>query len=171
MIAPDINVLVYAAWNEATDHAAYSAWLETVRQQTRPLILFEPVLAGFFRVLTHRRIITHPFTFAEVEKWVNTLLETDTVTFARAGERHWHIFSTLCRTTRATGNFIPDAYLAALAIERGCEWITADRGFARFPALKWRHPLTQKRIAQSRWSRAHLFLNLCKSAKSVVILY
>jgi predicted nucleic acid-binding protein len=34
-----------------------------------------------------------------------------------------------------------DAYFAALAIEHGCEWITADRGFARFPGLRWRHPL------------------------------
>jgi predicted nucleic acid-binding protein len=36
---------------------------------------------------------------------------------------------------------VSDAYLAALAIEHGCEWITTDRDFSRFPGLKWRHPL------------------------------
>ena len=29
-----------------------------------------------------------------------------------------------------------DAWYAALAIESGCEWVTFDRGFARFPGLK-----------------------------------
>ncbi|MDR7300981.1 putative nucleic acid-binding protein [Haloactinomyces albus] len=41
----------------------------------------------------------------------------------------------------AKGNLVPDAYLAAIAIEHGCEWITADRGFARYPGLRWHHPL------------------------------
>ena len=39
---------------------------------------------------------------------------------------------------------IPDAYLAALALEKGTELITTDRGFARFPGLKWKHPLDGK---------------------------
>lgn len=41
----------------------------------------------------------------------------------------------------AKGNLIPDAYHAALAIEYGCQWISLDRGFSRFPRLQWRHPL------------------------------
>jgi len=34
----------------------------------------------------------------------------------------------------------PDAWFAALAIESGCEWITPDRDYARFPGLRWRTP-------------------------------
>ena len=49
--------------------------------------------------------------------------------------------STLCSTAAAKGNLVPDAYLAALAIEAGCEWITTDRDFSRFPGLRWRSPL------------------------------
>jgi hypothetical protein len=41
----------------------------------------------------------------------------------------------------ATGALVPDAYFAALAIESGSEWVTADRDYARFPGLRWRHPL------------------------------
>ncbi|MBM4037366.1 MAG: type II toxin-antitoxin system VapC family toxin [Planctomycetes bacterium] len=41
----------------------------------------------------------------------------------------------------AKGNLVADAFLAALAIENGCEWITTDRDYARFPGLRWRHPL------------------------------
>ena len=51
------------------------------------------------------------------------------------------IATRLCRAANAKGNLIPDAYLAALAIESGTEWITADRDFSRFPGLQWRHPL------------------------------
>jgi len=57
------------------------------------------------------------------------------------GRRHWTIFSRLCREVAAKGNLVPDAYLAALAIESGSEWITTDRDFSRFPGLRWRHPL------------------------------
>jgi hypothetical protein len=47
----------------------------------------------------------------------------------------------LCRRGNARGNLVPDAYLAALAIESGSEWITTDRDFGRFPDLRWGHPL------------------------------
>jgi predicted nucleic acid-binding protein len=60
------------------------------------------------------------------------------------GERHWDIFQRLCREANAKGNLIPDAYLAALAIESGAEWITTDRDYARFPGLRWRHPLSAR---------------------------
>jgi hypothetical protein len=52
----------------------------------------------------------------------------------------------------AKGNLVPDAYLAALAIEHGCEWISADRDFARFPGLRWRHPFD---CAGTRMPRRH----------------
>jgi predicted nucleic acid-binding protein len=56
------------------------------------------------------------------------------------GPRHWEIFSKLCREADARGNLVADAYLAALAIEFGSEWISTDGDYARFPALKWRRP-------------------------------
>lgn len=59
------------------------------------------------------------------------------------GPRHWDLFVSLCNRAGARGNLIPDAYFAALAIESGSEWITTDRGFARFPGLRWRHPLAE----------------------------
>jgi toxin-antitoxin system PIN domain toxin len=58
------------------------------------------------------------------------------------GPRHWDIFKRLCEVASVKGNLVPDAYLAALAIESGCEWITTDRDYSRFPGLKWRHPLS-----------------------------
>ena len=57
------------------------------------------------------------------------------------GLRHWEIFCSLCAEAGVKGNLVPDAYLAAMAIESGCEWITTDRDFSRFKGLRWRHPL------------------------------
>lgn len=56
------------------------------------------------------------------------------------GPRHWKLFTDLCRRAGAKGNLVPDAYLAALAIESGSEWITTDPDYARFPDLRWHHP-------------------------------
>jgi predicted nucleic acid-binding protein len=58
------------------------------------------------------------------------------------GRRHWKIFMRLCREAEARGNLIPDAYLAALAIESSSEWITSDRDFTRFRELRWSPPPT-----------------------------
>ena len=56
------------------------------------------------------------------------------------GARHWDIFQRLCTASAVRGNLAPDAYLAALAIESGCEWVTTDRDFARFDGLRIRSP-------------------------------
>ena len=39
------------------------------------------------------------------------------------------------------GNLVPDAHIAALAIEYEAEVHTNDGDFARFPGLRWRNPL------------------------------
>ena len=59
----------------------------------------------------------------------------------RPGDRYWPIFDGLCRRTQARGALIADAQHAALALEHGCEWISFDRDFAKFPDLRWGHPL------------------------------
>jgi predicted nucleic acid-binding protein len=56
------------------------------------------------------------------------------------GDVHWPLFGKLCVDAKATGNLVQDAWNAALAIEAGCEWITTDRDYSRFPGLNWRSP-------------------------------
>jgi uncharacterized protein len=59
------------------------------------------------------------------------------------GPRRWEVFARLCRAADARGNLVPDAYPAALAIESGSEWITADRDYSRLPGPRRRHPLAR----------------------------
>jgi predicted nucleic acid-binding protein len=35
---------------------------------------------------------------------------------------------------------VSDAWFAVLATEWGCEWITFDRDYARYPGPRWRRP-------------------------------
>jgi predicted nucleic acid-binding protein len=73
-------------------------------------------------------------------QFIDALLQSPTATVVRPGERHWDLFRPLCIEGNATGDRVPDAYLAALAIEHGCELVTFDRGFGRYPGLRWSAP-------------------------------
>ncbi|CAA9531980.1 MAG: hypothetical protein AVDCRST_MAG67-4365 [uncultured Solirubrobacteraceae bacterium] len=42
------------------------------------------------------------------------------------------------RPRRLRGNLVPDAYLAALALQQRAGLVTFDRGFGRYPRLSWR---------------------------------
>ncbi|CAA9242968.1 MAG: Toxin 1, PIN domain [uncultured Chloroflexi bacterium] len=141
MILPDVNVLVYAHRGDAPDHARYAAWLEEVAGGDAAFGLADLVLSGFLRVVTHPRVFTPPTPLDDALGFVEGLRARPNYVPVAPGPRHWELFTGLCRRAGARGNLIPDAYLAALAIESGSEWITSDRGFARFSGLRWRHPL------------------------------
>ena len=141
MFLPDVNVLVYAFRPACPDHDAYLEWLERLINGPQAYGMSEAVLAGFVRVVTHPRVFQHPDPVESALGFASQLRDQVSCVRIAPGQRHWGIFSDLCRRVNAKGNIVPDAYLAALAIESGCEWITADRGYARFPGLTWRHPL------------------------------
>jgi toxin-antitoxin system PIN domain toxin len=102
------------------------------------------VLAGFLRVVTHPRVFATPSPLEDALDFVARLRAQPGCVVLAPGPRHWEVFTRLCRVAGAKGNLVPDAYLAALAIETGSEWITTDRDYARFAGLRWRHPLAQR---------------------------
>jgi toxin-antitoxin system PIN domain toxin len=137
----DVNVLVYAHRSEAAEHASYRAWLEDARVAHELLGVSDLVLSGFVRVVTHPRVFREPTSLATALEFADALRLSPAVQSLVPGERHWSIFTDLCRRVRAMGNVVPDAFMAALAIEQGATWVTADRTFGRFPGLRWQHPL------------------------------
>lgn len=141
MVLADVNVLVYAHRTDANRHAEYRHWLEELINGDAAFGISELALSGFLRVATHPRVFLDPSPLATALEFVHTIRTRPTCVVLTPGERHWDIFEGLCRAASARGNMIPDAYFAALAIEHGAEWITTDRDYARFPGLRWRHPL------------------------------
>lgn len=140
----DVNLLVYAHRPESPHHERYRDWLEQVRRYDEPLALSSLVLAGFIRVVTHHKIFKEPTPLATAFEFTRSLQSTPNAVLLRPGERHWNIFLDLCEEIDARGNDISDAYHAAIAVEHGAEWYSADRGFARFRSLRWRHPFEEK---------------------------
>jgi hypothetical protein len=136
-----VNVLVYAFHEGAPTHAAHRAWLEGVLAADEPFGVSDLVLSGFVRVATHPRVFDPPAPVEEALAFANALRAQPNAVSVAPGARHWPIFERLCRDAGARGNLVPDAYLAALAIETGSELITTDRDFSRFAGLRWRHPL------------------------------
>jgi toxin-antitoxin system PIN domain toxin len=140
MLMPDVNVLVYAHRADTDQHAAHAEWLTTLANGREPFALSELVLQGFMRVVTNRRIFAPPSTLEEALAFVGELRVRRGCRLLRPGPRHFDIFVSLCKQAGASGGLIAGAYHAALAIEHGCEWITNDSDFGRFPGLRWRTP-------------------------------
>ncbi len=138
MILADVNVLIHAYRDDASLHGLYRPWLESLINGDEPYGVSPLALSGLMRIVTNPRIYPRPDPVADVVSFAQSLVNQPHCRVIHPGPRHWQMFCELCRTTKATGDLIPDAWFAALAIEHGCEWITEDRDFARFPGLRWR---------------------------------
>ncbi len=137
MILPDVNVLLYAFRSDTENHTAYRTWLESVVNGETAYGMSPQVLASVIRLATHPRIFKHPDLLKDAVAFASTLLDQPHCQIIEPGRRHWDIFTRLCQSANAYGNLVQDAWLAALAIESGCEWITNDRDYSRFEGLQW----------------------------------
>jgi toxin-antitoxin system PIN domain toxin len=138
---PDVNVLVYAHREDAPHHAGCSRWLGDLANGNAAFGLSDLVLSGFLRVVTHPKVFVKPSPLADALEFCAQLRQRPQCVMVMPGPRHWDIFQSLCSGAGTKGNLVADAYLAAMAIESGCEWVTTDRDYSRFEGLRWRHPL------------------------------
>jgi uncharacterized protein len=140
MVLPDVNVLIYAFRVESPFYPTCSAWLaRTVAGEAR-FALSALALSALVRITTNGRTFSQPSTHAEAFNFCEDLMNLPNCELVEPGEGHWGVFRRLCTEANITGSDVTDAWYAALAIEHGCEWITFDRGFARFSGLRWRAP-------------------------------
>ena len=140
MLSPDVNVLVAAFREDAVGHERYKKWLDSLISSNEAFGVSSLVFSGFLRIVTHPAIFNPPSPIEHALDFVGKMKGQPNCVMISPGPRHWDIFVDLCQSAEARGNLVPDAYLAALAIESGSEWITIDRDYARFPGLRWRHP-------------------------------
>ena len=140
MILPDVNVLVYAFRPDMPQHSVSRSWLEGILSGESRFGLSQMVLSAVVRITTNGRVFKMPSATDESFAFCDYLLGQPHRQIVEPGERHWSIFRQLCIETATTGPRVTDAWFAALAIEWGCEWVTLDRDYARFPGLKWQVP-------------------------------
>ena len=141
MRCADVNVLVYAHRPESPDHDGFRAWLDAARRGPEPLGVPGAVLSGFLRSVTHPKVFKDPTPLEVAVAFAEAVRASPAYRATDPGDRHWPIFLELATATGATGNRLPDAWLAAIAVEHGATWITADRGFTSYPGLRCEHPL------------------------------
>ncbi|HEY1426329.1 MAG TPA: type II toxin-antitoxin system VapC family toxin [Caulobacteraceae bacterium] len=140
MDLPDVNVLVYAFRDDLEHHAQSRGWLDRAVADNVAFGLSPLTLSALVRITTNARSFRQPSTHDEAFGFCEDLMGQSNCQLVEPGRRHWAIFRDVCRNSNITGPKVSDAWYAALAIEHGCEWITLDRDFARFPGLKCRAP-------------------------------
>jgi len=140
LILPDVNVLVNAFRGDALDHVLCRSWLDGVVNGESRYGMSAHVLSAVVRVTTHPKVFKQPSALDEALRFGEVLLGEPNCVVVQPGDAHWAIFTRLCREAAVRGNLVPDAWFAAMAIETGCEWVTLDRDYSRFPGLKWRLP-------------------------------
>jgi uncharacterized protein len=137
VLLPDVNVLLAGFRADHDHHGPARAFLDEARSGSEVLGLSDFVLASVVRLATNGRVFVRPDTADAVIAYLDVALEPPGQ-LLRAGTTHWSRFTHLCRHLGLRGNLVPDAYVAALSLEQGAELITFDRGFGRYPGLRWR---------------------------------
>ena len=145
MILLDANLLVYAHVTSLTQHHAARSWLDSRLNGPTPVGLPWPTLLSFVRLVSNPRIFEHPQPISKAWKQVDDWLTCPVAWIPQPTERHREILSSFLTDTLGRSNLVPDAHLAALAIEHGLILCSTDRDFARFPNLRWEDPLQQPR--------------------------
>jgi toxin-antitoxin system PIN domain toxin len=122
-------------------HEPARAWLDEQLNGTAPVGLPWPSLLAFVRLVTNPRVFERPRriedAWAQVEEW----LDCSPVWIPAPGERHRELLAAIVQRERPTGNAVPDAHLAALAMEHGLILCSADGDFARYSGLRWENPI------------------------------
>ena len=143
MILVDANLLVYAHVRSFPQHARARDWLDDQLSRGAPVGLPWASLLAFLRLVTNPRVFQQPEPVAEAWRQVDAWLGAAVVWIPQETDRHGKILGALLVATGAQANLVPDAHLAALAIEHGLLLCSADGDFARFPDLRWLNPLSE----------------------------
>ncbi|MCK6685837.1 MAG: PIN domain-containing protein [Thermoanaerobaculia bacterium] len=138
----DANVLLYLFDEASPHHAPCKHLLEGGLQKNEIWGVAWPVLTAFLRLSTDKRVFTDPMSIEEAAEAVESLLGHSQVVLLEPGKRFWALFRQLLEQAQVRGPLVSDAFLAALAIEKGALLVSADRDFSRFPGLKWMNPVS-----------------------------
>ena len=137
----DANLLVYAHVASLPQHGAAREWLDERINGTAPVGLPWPSLLGFVRIVSNPRIFDRPLSVMAAWRQVESWLATESAWIPLPTERHQEVLAPLMKSAEGRANLVPDAHVAALAVEHGLVLCSTDGDFARFDGLQWINPL------------------------------
>lgn len=145
MYLVDANILVYATDPNARHHEPARDWLdENLAKAPGQVGLPLPSLLAYLRLVTNPRIYSPPAPVSQAWDRVVDWLDRPGAWIPAPGERHPHFLGRIIDETSPSGNLVPDAHLAALALEHGLTVVSTDTDFGRFP-VAWVNPVAPVR--------------------------
>lgn len=141
MIVVDVNLLLYAYDTSSKFHNSAKQWWEQALSGTDLIGLPWNTILAFLRITTNPRIYHTPYNIEKAVHYVNQWLERPISNILLPTHEHWQILNRLLTETSSNANYVPDAHLAALAIEHGAILYSSDNDFGRFKGLSWENPL------------------------------
>jgi uncharacterized protein len=136
----DVNVVLAAHRDDHPHFEPARAWLEDALATRFPFSVTDLVAGAFLRLATNSRIFSTPTPMAEAFAYLHALRSQPAHVLLGPGPAHLELLEGICRDADITGDLVPDAQLAAIAIEHACELVSFDRDFARFADLRWVRP-------------------------------
>jgi toxin-antitoxin system PIN domain toxin len=143
VILVDSNILIYAHVSSAAQHQIAKDWLNEQLSGTAQVGLPWMSLLAFLRVVTNPRVYVRPEPMGGAWQQVLEWLSCESAWTPQPTARYADVVGEFLALPGIQGNLVPDAYLAALAVEHGLTLCSADSDFARFPGLRWENPLMQ----------------------------
>ena len=141
MMLIDANILIYAHVSSFVQHNPARDWLDQQLNGFAPVGLPWISLVAFLRLVTNPRVFERPEPMSDAWQQVRSWLSLDTTWVPQPTERHADILGKFFALPGVHGNLVPDAHLAALAVEHGLTLYSTDGDFARFEALRWINPI------------------------------
>lgn len=140
MFCVDVSVLLQAHRSDLPQHHEALRWLDGARCGHRPLGVPVVVQEAMLRIATNSRIWVEPSGTEQALRFLAALRESPAFVALEPGARHWTLLAELLESTGCRGDDVPDAALAATAMEHGAQVVSYDSGFARFPEARWLRP-------------------------------
>ncbi|MGZ5410578.1 MAG: TA system VapC family ribonuclease toxin [Aeromicrobium sp.] len=137
----DANILLYAVDADSAHNTVAADWLTDALNGSRRVGLPIQTITAFMRIATHPRVSSKPLSGADALALVGSWLAAPAAWVPPVGGGTLAAYRTLASGRDLAANLIPDAMLAALALENGVPIVSADSDFARFPEVRWLNPI------------------------------
>lgn len=136
----DANVLLYAVNESSPRHAEARQWLDASLGGRDTVAFAWIVMLAFLRLVTHPAVFPRPLAADVAVDTLRSWLSRPAAVVIEPTSRHLDVLTGLLSVVGTAGNLVNDAHLAALSIEHGCELVSYDADYARFPGVRWRTP-------------------------------
>lgn len=132
----DVNVLLYAKFDFFPQHVAAFRWMEENLRHSEPIGFPWETICGFLRISTNPRALSLPLSTDEAWAQIKAWLGAPASVVVVPTTRHLQVLDRLLSIPEMNSRLVPDAQLAALALEHQAVFVTFDADFRKFTGLE-----------------------------------